>query len=743
MYRLMTTRQDGMQTSAGPIHVLHVDAPHVADVTAAALERADDELAVETAATAEEGLDRLANGTSEFDCVVADYDLPGQNGVAFLEAVREERPDLPFILYTGEGSEPVASSAVSAGVTDYLRKEDRDVAGAGRCGALADSIRESVTEFRERSERTERRGSPDPFFEKSPLGAVRWNADFELVRANGAAEEILGYSEAELVGRPLGTVVPDTDDDAGGGDPRDGLEADGTHHGVGEHVRKDGERIRCEWHSRAVTDDDGDAVAVLSQVQEVTGETRRVRRLEAFIDDLPGMVYRCRNDRGWPMEDVGGEVEALTGYPPSAMESRATVYGEEIVHPDDREAVWDAVQDALDAREPFELTYRIRTGDGTTKWVWERGRGVYAGDDVTALEGFITDVSERERMTRELRETNTVLRTILENLPAGILVEDTDRTVLMANERLTDVLDAPVAAEELVGRDCAAAAEELKGLFDDPAGFVAGIEATIAERAPVRGAELGLASGRTVERDYVPYTLPDGEANLWFYRDVTEREERERDLRRQNERLDRFASVVSHDLQNPLNVAQGRLELARNGRGGDHLDVAAKAVDRCLALVDDLLTLAREEERVYNVEAVDLSTAVESCWLTVSTGDATLVTETDRTIRADPGRLKRLLENLIRNAVEHGGEDVTVTVGDAGDGFHVADDGPGVPTSDHEWLFEVGNSTVDGGSGFGLAIVERIVEAHGWGISVGESERGGARFEITGVEGVPSEPPRR
>jgi len=231
--------------------------------------------------------------------------------------------------------------------------------------------------------------------------------------------------------------------------------------------------------------------------------------------------------------------------------------------------------------------------------------------------------------------------------------------------------------------------------------------------------------------------------------DVTERKERERELERQNERLDEFASTVSHDLRNPLNVAEGRIELARAERESEHLDAAAAAVDRSFALIEDLLVLAREGEWVSEVSPVSLPDTVEESWRSVQTGDATLAVETDRTIQADPRRLQRLLENLVRNsiehgstsppasredAVEHGGDDVTVTVGDTEDGFYVADDGPGIPEDEREQVFETGYSTAREGTGFGLTIVAGIAEAHGWEVGVAESSAGGARFEITGVE---------
>jgi signal transduction histidine kinase len=219
--------------------------------------------------------------------------------------------------------------------------------------------------------------------------------------------------------------------------------------------------------------------------------------------------------------------------------------------------------------------------------------------------------------------------------------------------------------------------------------------------------------------------------------DVTGRRERERKLERQNERLEEFVSLVSHDLQNPLNVAAGRLELADEECESDHLDAAARALDRMDELIADLLRLAREGERVNEIESVALADVVEECWHNVATGEAELVVETTRTIRADPGRLQHLLENLLRNAVEHGSTDgtsVTITVGDIDGGFYVEDDGPGIPEAKRSRVFESGYSTSADGTGFGLAIVKEVAEAHEWSIRVTESADGGARFEITGVE---------
>jgi signal transduction histidine kinase len=238
--------------------------------------------------------------------------------------------------------------------------------------------------------------------------------------------------------------------------------------------------------------------------------------------------------------------------------------------------------------------------------------------------------------------------------------------------------------------------------------------------------------------------------------------------------------VVSHDLRNPLSVASGRLELAMEECDSDHLDAVADAHDRMADLIDNLLALAREGDDVQEIEPVDLASLVENCWANVETGGATIEVSVDRPIRADSGRLRQIVENLIRNAVEHGstgsrsgphgnsvehgstgsrtesddtvehsatsprsetqgdsvehaGDDVSITVGSLNDGFYVEDDGPGIPPEDRDNVFEAGYSTDPEGTGFGLSIVKQVAEAHGWTVRLTDAAGGGARFEFTGV----------
>jgi signal transduction histidine kinase len=209
-------------------------------------------------------------------------------------------------------------------------------------------------------------------------------------------------------------------------------------------------------------------------------------------------------------------------------------------------------------------------------------------------------------------------------------------------------------------------------------------------------------------------------------------------LRRENERLEEFASIVSHDLRNLIDVARTRVDAGADTGNHTHFEKSIEALDRMTDIVEDLLTLVRDGRIVESPRRVDPTEAARIAWRTVETGDATLTVVDDLpTLSADPGPLQQLLENLFRNAVQHGstdGRSVAVTVGRLDGGFYVADDGPGIPPDEREAVFEAGYTTERDGTGLGLRIVERIARAHGWDVTATESENGGARFEVVGVE---------
>ena len=241
----------------------------------------------------------------------------------------------------------------------------------------------------------------------------------------------------------------------------------------------------------------------------------------------------------------------------------------------------------------------------------------------------------------------------------------------------------------------------------------------------------------------VSLTAAFGTATGYYYTALTrkaeELEDANRLLREKNRRLDEFAGVVSHDLRNPLNIASGNLNLARTAEDeeerGMFLDKVDSAHDRMERLIDEVLSFTRQGEEAYENESVSLKKVAEKAATNTEIPRDSLEVETDAEITADKDGIQRLFENLLRNSAEHGGDDVSVKVGSSEDCvFYVEDDGPGIPEEEREKVLESGYTTADGGTGFGLPIVRRTAEVHGWKVEVGESEEGGARFAFVEEE---------
>jgi len=211
------------------------------------------------------------------------------------------------------------------------------------------------------------------------------------------------------------------------------------------------------------------------------------------------------------------------------------------------------------------------------------------------------------------------------------------------------------------------------------------------------------------------------------------------ELVERNERLEQFARTLRHELRNPLNVVDGYLDLAREEGESEYFEICQDSLDQMNQLLEDTLLIIDEGDIELDLGTVDLATTCDGCWKAVSSQEAQLELPEPTHIRADEVRLKQLLQNLFTNAVEHTDPSVTVTVGTLADGFYVEDDGEGIPEKKRAQVFEEGNSGNSAGTGIGLAVVESVVNLHGWEIQITESAERGARFEITSVDRVDDE----
>jgi len=228
-------------------------------------------------------------------------------------------------------------------------------------------------------------------------------------------------------------------------------------------------------------------------------------------------------------------------------------------------------------------------------------------------------------------------------------------------------------------------------------------------------------------------------------------DERIDELEAETEQLANFATIVAHDLRNPLAIAQGNLELARNHDDEAHFEKIADAHDRIQRIIDHTLSMAKDEADGVETERVEVGTVAHEAWETVETGAATLTVSDSLPLAADRDRLQQLFENLFRNAVEHAvpdqqietngrgesvvGRGLAVEVGTLADeiGFFVADNGPGIPEGERDSVFDEGYSE-GGGTGLGLSIIADIAAEHGWSVTVTGGRAGGARFEFVTAE---------
>jgi PAS domain S-box-containing protein len=441
-----------------------------------------------------------------------------------------------------------------------------------------------------------------------------------------------------------------------------------------------------------------------------------------ILDTVPDMVYVLDSELHFTfvngaMADVTGyDREELLGAHASRLFDEAAIEGE----------TWNRDQLEAGAIEFGYPETELQTADNERIPCEIRCQLLPEHDDTglgAGTAGVIRDVSEHKERERELQARSTAMEASID----GMAILDTNEEYAFVNQAHADIYgyETPDTFLGETWRMCYT--------DDETTRFEETVMPTLFDEQSWRGEAVGIRKDGSTFPQELSLSLTDDGRIICVVRDITERKQDERELQRKNEQLDKFASVVSHDLRNPLNVVQGRLELAQDECESDHLDEAETALDRCQTLLEDVLTLAREGDRVGEVSTVGLAAVTEECWNSVEIRDATLVIETEQTIHADRSRLKQLIENLIRNASEHGGGDVTVRVAERDDGFYVADDGPGIPAEKRNQVFKPGYSTTTDGTGFGLNIVQEIADAHGWEVAVTPSENGGARFDFTGV----------
>lgn len=385
------------------------------------------------------------------------------------------------------------------------------------------------------------------------------------------------------------------------------------------------------------------------------------RTLVEEVNDLATVV-----DPDGTITYVSPAITRVLGYDPDGLVGHE---GYEFVHPKDRDRNADALETVLsNPSESETVEVRFRHADGLWRWIEATIRNRLDDDIIDGILVSSRDITERKEYEAEAQELAEEYGALLNNVEDAIFlinIDESEDRIQFEFERLSPSyeLQTGITTAEVQG-------QTPRDIFAEEQGnkLEANYHRCVNAGEPISyQEELQVGDGAQFWQTKLAPVVNDGEITrlIGVTRNVTERVERERQLRRQNERLDEFASVVSHDLRNPLNVAQGRATLLAEQAESEHLDPLLRALDRMEAIVEDTLTLARQGDKVKQTESVSLTDLVEKCWRTVDMGDADATIElvNEMTFQGDVNRLRHVFENLFRNAVQHGGSDVTVRVG--------------------------------------------------------------------------------
>ena len=704
------------------IRVLHVDDdPDYAEMTATFLEQQDAPLDVLTATSTSEALDRLDDDS--IDCVISDYDMPHMDGLDFLETVRSSHPDLPFILFTGKGSEEIASEAISAGVTDYLQKE----AGADHYVVLANRVIDAV-------ERVRSEVSYQEVFDKAGIGlTVRDIESGDIIDVNQRYCEMLGYDRDEV----LDLTLDDLTADISGYTPsqaraklREAVDR-GSASFEWPDQTKDGETV---WVDIDLTraEIDGRERLLLS-VQDITERkererdlTKAKRRFESVFNNPVGFIGLLEPDGTLmdanrpALEFIDRELADVAGEP--FWETPWWTHSSEL-----QASLKDWIERAANGEHVEFEAEHLGPAD---RHVVIAGSLQPVRDETGNVVSILVagrDISERKARERDLERYQQAV----DSVAAGVFMLDDSGEFVLVNSRLMALTGFD--RDTLLGSSVSklmdeSTMDEASDIINSPTD-----EITAFEWSLQTAGDESIPCEARISR----VGLDDADGTIWAVADMSDRREREGELMRQNDRLERVISIISHDLRNPLSVATGQLELAQAEADNEHVDKAASALDRMAEIVDGILMLARTGHRIDPTDSVDLDRVATGCWTNVDTEDASLIIESNVQFQADEVHIQNLLENLIRNAVEHGGPSVSVRLGEleTRNGFYVEDDGSGIPPDDRAQVFESGFSSVDTNVGLGLNIVREIADSHGWDVDLTDGPEGGARFEFSGVTG--------
>jgi PAS domain S-box-containing protein len=610
-------------------------------------------------------------------------------------------------------------------------------------------------------------------FDFLPIGAYRSLPDGTMLRANPALVRLNGYaSEAEMLADVRDIARDWYVDPARRDEFRARLERDGQVIAfVSEIYRyKTRERVWVSENAHLLRDKDGRVLFYEGTVEEVTARVEAeaaLQRSEQQLRDIaarvPGFVYQLRVEPGGRrhFSFVSEGVHDLLGVTPQALQRDGGLI-RKFHHPEDRERVAQAMDEARESGTALRLEFRVVLADGTVKWVQMSSSQAASDSSSHVRVGVMVDITALKQSEAALRESEQRWKLALESVGDGVW----DWNLVTGEEVVSPQLLA------IYGLDAAEHGQRADALDerthpDDLAPMQAAREAHLAGRTPayvnehrVRGSDgewkWVLSRGMVIERD------PDGRPlrMIGTHTDIGERRAAE-SLRAERDRAaaaqkaqTAFLSRVSHELRTPLNAIIGfaqLLELERVGtsRQAGWVHTIIDSGNHLLALVNDLLDLssAQTGQLQFTNTSLDLAAVLRQAW-TMHAADAAAagVLLDDRLpeagavhVAADGTRLKQVLSNLLSNAIKYNrpGGRITATARREGDSvvLRVEDNGQGMAEDQLARLFTpferagAQHSSI-AGTGLGLALARQLTESMGGRIDVQSTPGQGSVFSV-------------
>jgi len=558
------------------------------------------------------------------------------------------------------------------------------------------------------------------------------DADGTISYVNDTFEAVTGYTATEAIGQRPSMLQSGEHDEAFYRDLWSTIGAGEVWEGEVVNERKNGDRYVIDQTIAPITED-GDTVGFVAINRDVTARKERELNL-TFLKraiDQAGIGIGTYGADGYATY-VNERLAELVGTDREDLRSRHMATLDTDLDRDRFREYWASFDDG--ERRIYEThVERVDTGEVVPVEVVTSRVTI---DGASYQVNTLRDATARKRRKRNLEQ----FRSAVEHAGHSVIITDTDGRMEYVNDAFETM--SGYSAAEAIGRTPAIVRS---GEHDEA--FYRDLWETILDGGVWQGEVTNERKDGTryvVDQTIAPIFDDCGDISgfVAINRDVTALKEYERELEAQNDRLKRYGQTVAHDLRNPLALLDAELKQFQATVDGTDESVDADAVrllctdigatvDRMQTLIDDLLAMAEQGQRVLDSEPTSIEAIATDAWSQIDTASATMSVE-DGDVGADPDRLRELLSNLFRNAIEHAGNDVHVTVRplDFTEGFAVEDDGPGIPADEREDVFERGFTTAEAGTGFGLAIVERIAHAHGWSVSVTEGRAGGARFEF-------------